>query len=149
MSKFLLVSALWISSFYFANAQTTTTPTPDLNCYNKWAAKFEERGAEDVADGVYTDVIITSRIGSKANCYSGKAEVKDKKLLRCYIVLDDGSYEEVKRTWKNNSDKDVFIINGMSKTMITVHNELVNVLWPAKIKAKKAAPKRAPEPTDD
>ena len=151
MSKFLLVSALWISSFYIASAQTNSTPTStvELNCYNKWAAKFEERGAEDVADGVYTDVIITSRMGAKANCYSGKAEVIGKKLIRCYIILDDGSYEEVKRTWKNNSDKDVTIINGMSKTMITVHNELINVLWPAKVKAKKAAPKRAPEPTDD
>ncbi len=147
MSKKLFLTSFFIGCLYLVNAQTTEAP--ELNCYNKWAAKFEDRGAEDVADGVYTDVIVTSRMGSKANCWDGKAEVKDKKLLRCYIILDDGSYEEVKRTWKNNSDKDVAIINGMTKTMITVHNELLNVLWPKKIKAKKAAPRRAPDPTDD
>lgn len=121
----------------------------DLNCYNKWSIKFEERGADEVADGVYTDVIITSRIGSKATCYSGKAEVLGKKMIKCYIIREDGTYEEVKRTWKANSNKDVDIINGISESMITVHNELINVLWPKKIKPKKAAFKMAPEPTDD
>jgi hypothetical protein len=148
MNKNFLLATLLMGCLYFTKAQTTEN-APELNCFNKWATKFEERGAEDVADGVYTDVIITSRMGSKANCYSGKVEVKDKKILRCYIVLDDGSYEEVKRTWKNESDKNVAIINGMSSSMITVHNELVNVLWPKKIKAKRAAPKHAPDPTDD
>lgn len=47
----------------------------ELNCYNKWAAKFEERGADAVADGTYDDVIITIRKGAQATCYKGKAEV--------------------------------------------------------------------------
>lgn len=126
-----------------------TTDTKELNCYNKWAVKFDERGADEVADGVYTDVIITSRIGGTATCYSGKADVMGKKVIKCYIAREDGSYEELKRTWKNNSNKDVDIINGISKSMITVHNELINVLWPNKIKPKKAAFKKAPEPADD
>jgi hypothetical protein len=121
----------------------------ELTCYNKWSQKFDERGAEDVEDGVYTDVIITSRIGSKANCWSGKAEVRNHKLIKCWIIKEDNSEEEVTRTWKNNSNKEVSIINGVSSSMITVHNELINVLWPKKIKAKKAAAKKAPEPTDD
>ena len=121
----------------------------ELTCYNKWSQKFDERGAEDVEDGVYTDVIITSRIGSKANCWSGKAEVRNRKLVKCWIIKEDNSEEEVTRTWKNNSNKEVSIINGVSSSMITVHNELINVLWPKKIKAKKAAAKKAPEPTDD
>jgi hypothetical protein len=33
--------------------------------------------------------------------------------------------------------------------MLTVHNEMINVLWPKKIKPKKAAAKKAPEPNDD
>lgn len=148
MVKKLLFSTILVTGSFFVNAQNSTE-APEPNCYNKWAAKFEERGAEDVEDGVYTDVIITSRIGATAKCYSGKVEVKDKKVLRCYIVLNDGTYEEVKRTWKNNSDKEVNIINGMSKTMITVHNELINILWPKKIKPKRAAPTMAPDPTDD
>ena len=63
--------------------------------------------------------------------------------------MEDGSYEEVKRTWKDKSNSEVYIINGISKTMITVNTELINVLWPKKIKPKKAAMKQAPEPTDD
>lgn len=121
----------------------------ELTCYNKWSQRFDERGAEEVEDGVYTDVIITSRIGSKANCWSGKAEVRNRKLVKCWIIKEDNSEEEVTRTWKNNSNKEVSIINGVSSSMITVHNELINVLWPKKIKAKKAAAKKAPEPTDD
>ena len=121
----------------------------ELTCYDKWSQKFDERGAEEVEDGVYTDVIITSRIGSKANCWSGKAEVRNRKLVKCWIIKEDNSEEEVSRTWKDNSNKDVSIINGISTSMITVHNELINVLWPKKIKPKKAAPKKAPDPSDD
>lgn len=141
-----LAVAITLTSFQ-TNAQTDEPR--ELTCYNKWSQKFDERGAEEVADGVYTDVIITSRMGAKANCWSGKAEVRNKKLLRFWIIKEDNSEEEVNRTWKGNSNKDVAIINGMSTSMITVHNELLNVLWPKKIKPKKAAAKKAPEPTDD
>jgi hypothetical protein len=123
--------------------------TVELNCYNKWSVKFEERGSEEIKDGSYTDVIITFRQGAKADCYSGKADVKEGKIIHFYLVLDDGNFEEVKRVWKNESNKNVEIINGISKTMITVQNELINVIWPSKLKARKAAPKRAPEPVDD
>lgn len=147
MKKIFLVAALicLVSSVSFAQKKTES----ELNCFNKWSVKFEERGAEEVKDGPYTDVIITFRQGSKADCYSGKADVKDGKLINFYIILDDGTYDKVQKVWKNNSDKDVEIINGISRTMITVHSELINVIWPNKLKAKKAAPKRAPEPTDD
>ena len=100
-------------------------------------------------DGSYTDVIITFRQGAKADCYNGKADVKDGKIIGFYLVLDDGSFDKVQKVWKNNSDKDVEIVNGISRTMITVHNELINVIWPNKLKPKKAAPKRAAEPADD
>lgn len=146
IKKIIVIVAIFSACI---NAQAQNEDTRELTCYNKWSVKFDERGAEEVTDGIYTDVIITSRIGSKANCYNGKAEVVGKKLVKCYIVLQDGSYEEVKRTWKNNSNQNVMIINGISQSMITVHNELINVLWPKKIKAKKAAAQKAAEPTDD
>jgi len=122
---------------------------PELNCYNKWAAKFEDRGADPVKDGLYEDVIITNRQGSKATCHNGKAEVRNGIVVKFYILLSDGSHEEVKRTWKNNSEKNVNIVNGISKTMISVHGELINVLWPSVIRAKKAKPTVAADPTDD
>lgn len=129
-------------------AQAQETSKNDLNCYNKWALKFDERGADDVADGVYTDVIITFRQAANAECYNGKAIVKDKKLDSFFIELEDGSYEQVIRVWKTES-KALEIINGISKTIITKDNQLVNVLWPKKIRPKKAAFKHAAEPTDD
>ena len=100
-------------------------------------------------DGVYEDVIVTNRQGAKAICNNGKAEVKNGIIVRFYILLSDNSYEEVKRTWKNKSNENVTIINGISKSMVSVHGELINVLWPKKIKAKKAKPTAAPEPTED
>jgi len=132
----------------FAIAQTKEEKI-EPNCYNKWALKFEERGAEDIKDGIYTDVIITSRIGNKAVCNSGKAEVLKGNLMKCYILLSDGSYEEVKRNWKNKSNENVTIVNGISKAMITVHNEIINVLWPSNMKSKRAKPIAAPDPSDD
>lgn len=147
MTKTLFLAvAITLTSF---QTYAQIDETRELTCYNKWSQKFDERGAEEIADGIYTDVIITSRMGAKANCWSGKAEVRNKKLLRFWIIKEDNSEEEVNRTWKGNSNKDVAIINGMSTSMITVHNELINVLWPKKIKPKKAAAKKAPEPTDD
>lgn len=146
IKKLLLAFTILISTTQI-NAQNEEAR--ELTCFNKWSQKFDERGAEEVEDGIYTDVIITSRIGAKANCWSGKAEVRNRKLVKCYIIKEDNSEEEITRTWKNNSNKDVSIINGVSTSMISVHNELINVLWPKKIKAKKAAAKKAPDPTDD
>jgi hypothetical protein len=130
-----------------ANAQEPTV-THELNCYNKWAQKFEERGAEEVTDGTYIDVIITFRQAAEADCYNGKAIVKDGKVQSFYIELEDGSFEQVVRVWKSDL-KDVPITNGISKTIITKDNILVNVLWPKKLKPKKAAFKKAAEPVDD
>ena len=144
MKKLLLAASLFLTLTSFSQDKTI-----ELNCYNKWAAKFEDRGAEDVKDGVYEDVIVTVRQGAKAPCHNGKAEVRNGKLIKFYLLLSDGSHEEVKRTWKNASNENVTIINGISKSMISVHNELINVLWPSKIKAKKAKPTTAPDPTDD
>lgn len=131
------------------SAQTAAEKQPELNCYNKWAARFEDRGAEEVADGVYEDVIITNRQGSKAICNNGKAEVRNGKIVKFYVLLSDGSHEEVRRTWKNNSNENVTVINGISKSMVSVHNELINILFPSKIKPKKAKPTTAPEPEED
>jgi len=146
MKNFALLCAVLFSLNGFSQEKTETV---ELNCYNKWAAKFEDRGADEVKDGVYDDVIVTNRQGVKAVCNKGKAEVRNSKVTKVYILLSDGSYEEVKRTWKNASNENVTIINGISKSMISVHGELINVLWPSHIRPKKAKPAVAPDPTDD
>jgi hypothetical protein len=149
MKNFILSVGLFVlaGSNVLIGQDETTKGT--LNCYQKWAIKFEERGAEEIKDGIHTDVIISSRIGNKAVCNSGKAEVLKGKMIKCYTLLSDGTYEEVKRTWKNKSNENVSIVNGISNSMITAHNEIINVLWPSSMKTKKAKPISAPEPTDD
>jgi hypothetical protein len=118
----------------------------ETNCYIKWAQKFEDRGAENVEDGVYTDVVITFRSGSSAECFNGKAEVKDGKVIGMYLRLEDGSYEPVTRKWKYEI-KEVTIINGISKTLITKDDVLINVLFIKKIKPKKKGYEKAPDPS--
>jgi len=151
MKKTFTTLTFILSIALLTNAQTAakkTTPSdPDNNCYLKWAQKFEERGAEDVADGVYTDVIITFRNGSDAQCYNGKCEVKEGKVIAMYIKLENGSYEQVKK--KLRYEFPVTITNGISKTVLTVDDELINVLFIKKIKPKKAGPEKAPEPDDN
>jgi hypothetical protein len=144
MQKLFILLAFIVS----INLKAQETAKADLNCYNKWAQKFDERGAEDVADGTYTDVIVTFRSGANADCFQGKAIVKDHKIEIFYIMLDDGTYEQVQRVWKGDI-KEITIGNGISKTLITKDNQLINIIWPKKIKPKKAGFKKAPEPTDD
>lgn len=144
MRKIIILVTVIVS----INVRAQETAKVELNCYNKWAQKFDERGADDVADGMYTDVIITFRNGSNAECFQGKAIVKEHKVEMFYIMLDDGTYDQVQRVWKSDV-KDISINNGISKTLITKDNQLINIIWPKKIKPKKAGFKKAAEPTDD
>lgn len=146
--KKILLSGIFSLVVAGAMAQAKTDAT-ELNCYNKWSVKFEERGANEVKDGIYNDVIVSFRQGSKADCYTGKAEVIKGKLVHFYTENVEGQFVEVKKQWKPNSPKEITIINGISITMITIHNELINVIWPEKLKPKKAALKRAPDPAED
>jgi len=147
MKKTLTLIAIFTSISFLSSAQSKKGNDDESNCYLKWAQKFEERGAEDVADGSYTDVIITFRNGSDAQCYNGKCDVKEGKVIAMYTKLENGSYEQVKK--KLRYDFPVTITNGMSKTVLTLDDELINVLFIKKIKPKKAGPEKAPEPTDD
>jgi hypothetical protein len=144
MKKSLIVLFVFISTGLFAQ-----TKEIDPNCYQKYAIVFEERGAEQVADGVYDDVIITFRYGSSADCFYGKVTVAEGKIVTkdIHIKFQDGTYEHVKKTYKH--DFPVTIVNGISKTLVTVEDELINVMFVKKIKPKKKAYERAPEPSFD
>lgn len=139
-----LIYGFSVSSIF---AQTPVNTVEEPNCYLKWIKKFEERGADDVADGTYTDVIITFRSGSNGQCFNGKVEVKGSTVIAYYIKREDGSYEQVKKKLKYNGP--VAIIGGVSQTMLTTEDELINVMFPNKIRAKKAGFQKAPEPKDD
>lgn len=140
-----IVAGLTVS----AQAQTSKkTEDENTNCYLKWAQKFEERGAEDVADGTYTDVIISFRNGGDAECYNGKVDVKGGKVMQMWLKMEDGSYELMTKKSKYDNVP-VKVTNGMSSTIVTKDDELINVLFVKKIKPKKAGFEKAAEPTDD
>ncbi|MCW3084281.1 MAG: hypothetical protein JWP12_1647 [Bacteroidetes bacterium] len=143
-----ILSFLIIGIATTTNAQTAPKKEEETNCYLKWAQKFEERGAEDIADGTYTDVIISFRNGGDAECFNGKVDVKGGKVMAMYLKKEDGSFEIV--TKKSKYDKvPVTITNGMSSTIVTKDDELINVLFVKKIKPKKAGFEKAADPTDD
>lgn len=148
MKKFftLLFSALTISAFAQAPAGTEEV---EPNCYQKYALLFEKRGALEVEDGTYNDVIITFRKGSNADCYNGKVEVVKGIVTAMYIKFSDGTFEKIEKKYKNDPAH-MNIVNGMSSTLITKDDEtLINVLFVKKIKPKKKEYQRAPEPAVD
>jgi hypothetical protein len=148
MKKVITTLTLLLSISAAVVAQSTKKFDEETNCYIKWAQKFENRGAEEVADGIYTDVIITFRTGGEAECFNGKCEVKEGKVKGMYIKMEDGSYEQVKKRPKYENVP-LLITNGMSKPLLTAEDELINVLFIKKIKPKKAGFEKAAEPSDD
>lgn len=119
-------------------------------CYQKYAKVFEERGAKSVNDGTYDDVIITFRHGSSADCFYGKVKVKDGVIVKeeIFLKFEDDSYERVLRQYKH-ADDDITINNGISKTMVTIDDELINIMFVKMIKPKKKKYVRAPDPEFD
>jgi len=146
MRKFLRCTVLCLLMSAPALTAQTTAEEPN-NCYTKWKNKFEERGAEEVKDGTYDDVIITTRNGSNATCYTGRAEVKAGKVTAMFLRLEDGSYEQVKKKLK--FDVPMTITNGISAALLTMDDQLINVIFPKTLKPKKAGYLKAPEPADD
>ncbi len=138
--------AIFIATAAFAQTTTTTT-SANSNCYTRWEEKFEERGATEVKDGVYDDVIISVRSGPSAQCYNGKVEVKDGKIISMSRKLADGSFENFKPKLKY--EVPMTIINGISVTLLTMDDDLVNVIFPKTLKPKKVGYTSAPDPPQD
>lgn len=129
------------------NAQTATTTEQPSNCYTKWEQKFEERGAEEVKDGVHEDIIITIRTGAEATCRTGKVEVKGGIIVAMWYKLQDGTYEVFKPKLK--FDVPMKIVNGISVSLLGVDDELINVIFPKTLKPKKIGYTAAPDPPQD
>ncbi len=142
MKKLIITAGLLVCSV-FVNAQESAT------CYQKYAKVFEVRGADEVVDGTYDDVIITIRKGRFADCFLGKVRVKAGEVVKSSIQLSyvDNTFEPFTRTYK--SEEAVGIVEGISKTLLTNDEELINIMFVGSIKPKKKALKRAPEPSFD
>jgi len=148
--KKILLSLITIFIFNISYAQKGSVKDVDQTCYQKYAKVFEKRGAYDIEDGTYDDVIITIRKGSMAECYYGKVVVKDTKIdpNEIYLKFEDGTFEKVDKKYRY-PEQDITIVNGMSKTMITVDDELITILFVKKIKPKKKAYVKAVDPDFD
>lgn len=142
MQRILLVLALAIFvSPAFAQQKSE-------NCFQKYNSAFEERGSKQVEDGDHEKVIITVRKGALADCFYGKAKVKDNEVKKIYIMFEDGTYGELEKEYKHN-DVPLHIINGISRNQVTINDELVNVIFVNHIKPKKKDFMKAPDPDFD
>ncbi|MFZ9955844.1 MAG: hypothetical protein ACO3E1_06930 [Flavobacteriales bacterium] len=138
----ILLSFLLLGSSLLMNAQTQ----PALNCFEKYAKKFEERGANPVEDGWHEGVVISIRKGSTAECIPGKVKVENGKIVSIYRQFSDGTYEEtpMKKTYKSGSE--ITIVNGISYSMLTTEDEVINIIFPKQIKPPKKQFKAAADP---
>ncbi len=138
-----------IAFFTFLIISSVLQAQESGNCYQKYIKVFESRGAEEVEDGIYDDVIVSIRKGSFADCFIGRVKVINGNVDNRSIELSfvDGTFESFDRLYKY--DEPVKIINGVSKTMVTKDEELVSIMFVGSIKAKKKAFKRAPDPSFD
>lgn len=139
MKKILFVLIMAFSSTVFAGDIA-------LNCYQKYAKKFEERGANDVPDGWDEDVVVTFRQGSTSECLMGKVKVVNGIITQIYLRNTDGSYEIYKKQFKHATK--ATITNGISKTLVTVDDILVNIIFRKSIKPPKKKVTVAPDPDD-
>lgn len=144
-NKILIV---WLFAPVLLLAQSSKDDAP-ITCYQKYAKVFEERGANAAADGVYDNVIISIRSGTNADCFNGKVIVKEGKVNPndIYLKFEDGTYEQLKRSYK--FDKPVSVVNGITETLVTKGDELINVMFVKLILPKKKSYERAPEPNFD
>lgn len=146
MKTFLLfIVALF--TFTTSNAQTEEKV---VTCHQKYAKVFEERGATPVEDGTYDNVIITFRKGSLADCFYGKVQVLNSKIntLDMYLKFADDTYERIQRKFRY-PEEPVTIEGGISRTMVTVDDELISVLFIKNIRPKKKSYLKAAEPDFD
>lgn len=123
---------------------------PEATCFTKYAKVFEKRGAFEVNDSTYEDVIITIRKGTMADCFYGKVTVKGGHILvnSLHLRFEDDTYEKLDLKFKYQK-KPIGINNGISNIIFTEEEELINVLFVKKIKPKKKKYAKAAEPVFD
>lgn len=141
---------LFLSIPFLSQAQENgASREGSTNCYRKYMRGFERRGAKNVENGTHENVVITVRKGNSAECYIGKAKVRDGLVTEAHIMAADSSYEKMDYDYKHE-EVDFEIVNGVAGPKVTDDQEkLVNVLFVKHIKPKPKKYMRAPEPDFD
>lgn len=126
-----------LSAFSF----TSFSQNSEQDCYEYYNKYFSERGGYKVEDGQHNNVIISIKTGSEAECFQGKVNVENGVITHIFFLLEDESFEEYKPKFKN--DYPITVHNGVSRTQITIDDEIVNIFFIEKIKPKKQKRKKA------
>lgn len=146
MKKIYTILFSLFSLTFIAQAQTPATED-EVSCYYQYIKVFENRGANDVEDGVYDDVVITIRKGTRTDCYTGKVMIEKRAIKTMYIKFSDGNYDLFEPLYKFKED--VVVVSGKSKTQVTVDDQLIDVFFPKLLRPKKKSYERAPLPSLD
>jgi len=139
-------------------AKTTTTPAPKkaANCYDQWYSLFKERGAVPIADGTHEVIISLRNEYDYAECFLGKIDVKDRKIIgELQIQKMDGSYEvfdkKVGALYQNSEgivkEELRYITNGMSESVVLGDGEKIRLFFYKSLTDKTKANKKAPNPS--
>ena len=139
----LVTSLLVIGTTFKANAQS--------NCYNDYYKLFTDRGASVVPDGKQ-EVVVTIREGDKADCYMAQVQVKKNEIVAVDgLILEDGTVKKIgmklSPKYKDPKNPAVLytkIIDGMSATLLSDDNRMVNFFFIKQLSAKTKAYKKAP-----
>ena len=130
-------------AFLLVTIVTATSYAQD-NCYESYRQVFENRGTDEINDGVHDNVIISSRSKDGNECFVGSVTVKNKEVVEIAIYFEDGTKEIVMYEFKDKLSWSVD--NGISRTRVTRNDEQINVMFTDKIKPKKKQYKKAPLP---
>jgi hypothetical protein len=141
--QLLLVSIILILGISTnSNAQST--------CYDDYKKLFTERGAAAITDGTH-EVVITLRSDTKTDCYTGKVQVVSNQIVKVLgIFLEDGTLHmpdmklSSRYSGPNSSTLTRNIVNGMSSTIITEDDILINIFFIKQLNSKAKVFKPAP-----
>ena len=157
MKPILSALILLVSVSVFAQTQTkpAAKPASSGDCFKQWYTLFKERGATPIPDGT-NDVIITLRNNEYSECFMGRVDVSNGKLVgKLQIQKVDGSYEEFDKRVSTSFQNEQGVLkedlrditNGMSASVVLSDGDYIRLFFYKSLAAKPAANKKAPAPS--
>lgn len=146
--KWILLSLIMMVSTLGMFAQTNDDKTDEESCYRKWYKIFQLRGADEVPDGDYDNVVVSLRQGVHGSCYYGKVSVKKGTIRSIEIRIVDRKFEKV----TFDAKEDYAIVNGISETIVAKlrgNRHELNVVFKEKLRPKGNSYDQAPDPEMD
>jgi hypothetical protein len=130
---------------------TTNVNAQQLTCYDEYKKLFTERGSAAIPDGTH-EVVVTMRSDDKTDCYTGKVQVVSNQIVKFLgIYLEDGTLHmpdiKLSNRYASGPNSSVLtrdIVNGMSSTIITDDDVLINIFFVKQLNSKAKVFKHAP-----